>query len=274
MIPRPILRSQLAPTCSERPQKKVRFEGDCCPENAEVLKRTPRDGRISSTDAIEPRLLFKDSTIQTDAPSRKESLKIPLQDSQKENRIQDKQTKNSVGSAEKPVVRENAAKWGKPGSKRAAFFAAISNVFKNVLNKNQDSEPSNSAKETTTIESKAQPEQVTAEQPVVNIAEKPGIPAAQLDEDEEGVSSAEQGNAHFRRGDFAAALRCYDAAIQAREDSHLVRSNRSACLHQLGRHHEALRDARIAILQAPGWPPGRCRKAAAQSTGARSSSAI
>ena len=93
--------------------------------------------------------------------------------------------------------------------------------------------------------------------------DKPKIPATQADDEDEAGSHASQGNTYFRRGDFFAALRSYDAAIESREDSYLVRSNRSACLHQLGRHHEALRDARIAVLKAPGLPTGRCRKAAA-----------
>jgi hypothetical protein len=51
--------------------------------------------------------------------------------------------------------------------------------------------------------------------------------------------------------------------IQGFGDSHVLRSNRSACFSQLGRHLEALADAEEAIKLAPAWPKGYSRKAAA-----------
>lgn len=71
-----------------------------------------------------------------------------------------------------------------------------------------------------------------------------------------------KGNEHFKQGSFSEAIRHYTSAIELNEDSHVIRSNRSACYHQTGRYQEALHDARIAILKAPGWYKGYCRKAA------------
>jgi tetratricopeptide (TPR) repeat protein len=71
-----------------------------------------------------------------------------------------------------------------------------------------------------------------------------------------------KGNEHFKQGSFSDAIRHYTAAIELNEDSHVIRSNRSACYHQTGQYQEALHDARIAILKAPGWYKGYCRKAA------------
>jgi hypothetical protein len=71
-----------------------------------------------------------------------------------------------------------------------------------------------------------------------------------------------KGNEYFKQGNFAEAIKHYTSAIDQNEDSHIIRSNRSACFHQTGRYQEALHDARIAILKAPGWYKGHCRKAA------------
>jgi tetratricopeptide (TPR) repeat protein len=70
------------------------------------------------------------------------------------------------------------------------------------------------------------------------------------------------GDEQFKLGHFQDAIRHYTYAIELEEDSHVIRSNRSACYHQAGRYHEALQDARVAILKAPAWYRGYCRKAA------------
>ena len=71
-----------------------------------------------------------------------------------------------------------------------------------------------------------------------------------------------KGNEYFKQGSYSEAIRHYTSAIELNEDSHIIRSNRSACYHQTGRFQEALHDARIAILKAPSWYKGYCRKAA------------
>ncbi len=55
----------------------------------------------------------------------------------------------------------------------------------------------------------------------------------------------------------------YTCAIELGEDTHYIRSHRSACFYQAGLYLEAIHDARIAILRAPHWSKGYCRKAAA-----------
>lgn len=71
------------------------------------------------------------------------------------------------------------------------------------------------------------------------------------------------GNVLFKEGKFEDALRHYSNAIQHAKDNHVLRSNRSACFSQLGRHLDALSDAEEAIRLAPAWPKGYSRKAAA-----------
>jgi tetratricopeptide (TPR) repeat protein len=73
----------------------------------------------------------------------------------------------------------------------------------------------------------------------------------------------QKGDDFSKQGDFEEALRHYTCAIELGEDTHTIRSNRSACFHQAGLYYEALHDARIAILRAPHWSKGYCRKAAA-----------
>ena len=73
----------------------------------------------------------------------------------------------------------------------------------------------------------------------------------------------QKGDEFSKQGDFEEALRHYTCAIELGEDTHIIRSNRSACFHQAGLYYEALHDARIAILRAPHWSKGYCRKAAA-----------
>jgi tetratricopeptide (TPR) repeat protein len=260
MIPRPILKAKVENGPGDRPSKNVRFEMEDFHPSATSVKLITQKKTILTS--YEKKYLFENPATrapmvnaknQNDQMSPNTSFKSSIDVDQKENLEVDANLR-----MQRDLKEQDDMRFRHPGSKRAAFLAALSTVFKAVFKP----KPCTNAGEYENKTIPASEKIVDSIQPEISV-DKPKVPATQADDEEEGGSHASQGNTYFRQGDFLAALRSYNAAIANREDSHLVRSNRSACLHQLGRHHEALRDARIAVLQAPGLPTGRCRKAAA-----------
>jgi len=80
------------------------------------------------------------------------------------------------------------------------------------------------------------------------------------------VVSAEEwrtrGNAAVKGGDGEEAVRCYTAGIDAGGgDVALLCSNRALCLQKLGRHEEALEDARRCVALRPDFFKGYLRGA-------------
>jgi len=80
----------------------------------------------------------------------------------------------------------------------------------------------------------------------------------------EAASLKEKGNASFKAGDYAAAIRDYTRCVELDPTQHLALSNRSAAYLKLGDSaQEALQDAERCIELAPAWAKGYSRKAAA-----------
>ena len=77
-----------------------------------------------------------------------------------------------------------------------------------------------------------------------------------------------EGNEHFKKGDFAAALKAYGAAIELAPVNHLLYSNRSLAHHSNGDFPAAEADARKCLELAPQFIKGFYRLANAQ-TGAK-----
>jgi len=77
------------------------------------------------------------------------------------------------------------------------------------------------------------------------------------------------GNDAGEKGDWTAAVTCYDAAIQAMQEDgseqmmHVVHSNRCTAHLALGNTEEALRDAQRAVEIAPEWHKGYLKLAQA-----------
>lgn len=75
------------------------------------------------------------------------------------------------------------------------------------------------------------------------------------------VRLKEEGNAAFKAGDYATAVKCYTAALQQTDkDTHFLFSNRSAAFLQMKQFVEALEDAEACIKLKPDWCKGYFRK--------------
>jgi heat shock protein 1/8 len=71
------------------------------------------------------------------------------------------------------------------------------------------------------------------------------------------------GNSAFSKGNFAAAIEAYTAAIAADGTNHVLWSNRSAAQLGAGKTREALRDARVCVRVKPDFAKGYSRLGAA-----------
>jgi len=86
--------------------------------------------------------------------------------------------------------------------------------------------------------------------------------------DEQCTRTAEEwraeGNDAVKAGNLEEAVRCYSAGLAAGGgDVSLLRSNRSLCLHRLGREEEAVEDARRCVALRPDFVKGYLRGAVA-----------
>ncbi|RVE68477.1 hypothetical protein OJAV_G00091660 [Oryzias javanicus] len=70
----------------------------------------------------------------------------------------------------------------------------------------------------------------------------------------EFMEKVQQSNEACQRGDFQAAVRLYNEALQADPQNCILFSNRSAAFLKLGEHQAALDDAERACELNPKWP--------------------
>merc|ERR1719502_674656 len=73
----------------------------------------------------------------------------------------------------------------------------------------------------------------------------------------------EEGNAHFKSGDFLKAAASYTKAIKADPENHVYYSNRSQAFLKLSKVSKALEDADKCISLEPTFVKGYHRKASA-----------
>lgn len=81
--------------------------------------------------------------------------------------------------------------------------------------------------------------------------------------EEEAASLKEQGNSHFKAGNFLKAAALYTQAIKADSSNATLYSNRSAAFLSLLKVTKALADAEMTIQLKPTWEKGYFRKGCA-----------
>ena len=75
------------------------------------------------------------------------------------------------------------------------------------------------------------------------------------------TKAKEEGNAAFRRKDYAEAVQCFTRSLTLNSRDYQVLGNRSAALSSLGRWEESLADARAAVAIDPTYVKGFYRQA-------------
>lgn len=80
-------------------------------------------------------------------------------------------------------------------------------------------------------------------------------------EGEKSDAARSDGNALFRRGQYAAAVAAYSEALEHSPNDAKLWSNRAAAYTQLGNYAKALEDSEATIRLAPSWAKGYYRKA-------------
>merc|ERR1719281_1354627 len=78
-----------------------------------------------------------------------------------------------------------------------------------------------------------------------------------------GAAHKDEGNAHFKAGEFLKAAASYTKAIKAEPDNHVFYSNRSQAFLKLSKVQKALEDAEKCIELSPEFVKGYHRKASA-----------
>jgi len=96
---------------------------------------------------------------------------------------------------------------------------------------------------------------------------------AEIEEVGKGAADKDQGNVHFKAGEYLKAAACYTKAIKAEPDNHVYYSNRSNAFLKLSKVGKALEDADKCISLNPEFVKGYHRKASALHAGDRSDEA-
>jgi len=89
-----------------------------------------------------------------------------------------------------------------------------------------------------------------------------------------GAAFKEEGNTHFKAGEFLKAAASYTKAIKAEPENHVYYSNRSQAFLKLSKVNKALEDADKCIELAPDFVKGYHRKASALHAGERTDAAV
>ncbi|EGG20921.1 tetratricopeptide-like helical domain-containing protein [Cavenderia fasciculata] len=80
---------------------------------------------------------------------------------------------------------------------------------------------------------------------------------------EKSAEAKNQGNEHFKKGEYPEAIKCFEEAIKRNPSDHTIYSNRSACYSKLGEYPLAVKDAEKVIELAPTFIKGYIRKGSA-----------
>merc|ERR1719263_1873943 len=89
-----------------------------------------------------------------------------------------------------------------------------------------------------------------------------------------GAANKDEGNAHFKGGEYLKAAASYTKAIKAEPDNHVYYSNRSNAFLKLSKVGKALEDADKCISLAPEFVKGYHRKASALHAGEKTDEAV
>merc|ERR1719261_106029 len=84
-----------------------------------------------------------------------------------------------------------------------------------------------------------------------------------VEEGSPGAAFKEEGNGHFKGGEFLKAAAAYTKAIKAEPNNHVYYSNRSQAFLKLSKITKAIEDADKCISLAPDFVKGYHRKASA-----------
>lgn len=89
-----------------------------------------------------------------------------------------------------------------------------------------------------------------------------------------GAVHKDEGNVHFKKGEFLKAAASYTKAIKAEPENHVFYSNRSQAFLKLSKVGKALEDAEKCISLAPQFVKGYHRKASALHASERTDDAV
>jgi hypothetical protein len=186
MIPRSILKAKESGPL-DRPPKKVRFEmADDCPSTTSVKlmhKKTVQtitgSEKRHPSENPAPRAPMVEATNKDEHFSPKTSFNSPMDIYQKENLTVD---------ANSRIFKEqdDDMRFGRPGSKRAAFLEALSTVLKAVFKPKPCTDSTENGNKSVPASDNVVSEST---QPEIAI-DKPKIPATQADEEEDAGSHA------------------------------------------------------------------------------------